>query len=98
MPALNTRTSIHVGAPGLLVLGLGSLVLFTGLAPPEPAANDVVALIISSGHDGLSLAQWLAGPTMIGTALAVMGLRRRVQSLLVPVAGAWPGTPPQSAG
>ncbi len=86
LPALNTRGSTHVGAEGLFVLGLGSLVLLTGLAPPEPAANDVVALAIPSGAGGLSLAPGLAGAAMIGTALVLMGLRRRVHAVCVMLA------------
>ena len=86
LPALSTRGSTHVGASGLLVLGLGSLVLLTGLAPPAPAANDVVAFAIPSGAGGLSLAQGLAGAAMIGTTLVLMGLRRRVHAVCVMLA------------
>ena len=38
-PQLNTRGSTHIGAPGLFVLSLGSLVLLTGFVPPEPAGG-----------------------------------------------------------
>jgi hypothetical protein len=77
-PALDRRGSTHVGLSGLLVLGLGSLVLLTGLTSP----NDVVMLENATLGSSSLLPQWLAGATMIA-ALAVIGLRRRVQSLLV---------------
>ena len=82
LPALDRRGSTHVGLSGLLVLGLGSLVLLTGLTIPDAAPNDVVMLENATLGSSSLLPQWLAGATMIA-ALAVIGLRRRVQSLLV---------------
>ena len=57
--------------------------LLIGLAPPEPATNDVVSLVVPSGADGSTLPLWLAGTAMFGAALMVMGLGRRVRSLLL---------------
>ena len=78
LPAASTQ----VGLSGLLVLDLSSLVLLTGLTIPDAAPNDVVMLENATLGSSSLLPQWIVGATMIA-ALAVMGLRRRVQSLPV---------------
>lgn len=85
LPELNTRGSTHINAPGLFVLSLGSLVLLTGLAPPEPAVHDLVALATSAAPGGSSLPWWLAGATVCGIGLAVIQLLRRVKSPFLPL-------------
>ena len=54
------------------MLGLGSLVLLTGLTAPGATPNDLVMLVIPARTAGLSLPQWLAGAGMIGMALVAM--------------------------
>ena len=83
-PELNTRGSTHIGAPGLFALGLGSLVLLTGLAPLQPAAHDM-ALAISTPPGGSSLPWWLAGAMACVMSLVVIQLLRRVKSKFLPL-------------
>lgn len=82
LPALNTRGSSHVGVAGLFVLGLGSLVLLTGLATPDPTGNDVVLAGVTVDTAPTIRPQWLAGGAMTGVMLVMMGLRPQARKLL----------------
>ena len=83
LPPLNTRGSSHVGGAGLFVLGLGSLVLLTGLATPDPTGNDaVLAGGVAVDTVPTIRPQWLGGLAMTGVMLVMMGLSPQARKLL----------------
>ena len=70
-----------MGPSGLFVLCLGSLVLLTGLAKPDPMATDL--LVPSAAVDRLIPWSWLAGWGMIGLVLVTVGLRQQARKLVL---------------
>ncbi len=79
----SSRGSSSIGASGLFVLGLGALVLLSGLSAPAPQSLDMIAVTTTPVPDGAGVvSQWIAGLGMVAVALLGLGARRRAQDLI----------------
>jgi hypothetical protein len=79
-----SRGSSSIGASGLFVLGLGCLVLLTGLGAPNPqpqSADPALPAGVMNASSPRASQHWMAGVGMIAVSLLGLGARQRTRTL-----------------
>ena len=78
-----SRGSSFIDAPGMVALGLGALVLLSGLGSAAPQSHDLIALATAPIPTSPGVVpEWIGGMGMVAVALLGLGARRRAQRLI----------------
>ena len=82
----HSRGSTRLDGSGLFVLGLGALVLLSGLNAPAPRQHDLVIAQFTSSQQQSSQPHWMGGMALIGAALVAVGARGAPRTKVMHVA------------